>query len=222
MTARIVVLASGGGSNLQSLIDACLSGEVEARVVGVVCNRRKAYAIERCRAAEIPCTVLSLRDFETREDFDGALADAVAGYIPEVIVLAGFMHVLSPRFLDRFPAETILNLHPAYLPDDPTADAVRFPNGSVGRVYRGHNAAEQALEERAAWTGTSVHYVTHEVDRGPVLLREVVPIESDDTLRTLTARIQAVEHQMLPRAVAAHLARPRAILVAPAEEEVLP
>lgn len=198
--ARLVVLASGGGSNLQAVMDA---PDLPGRVVGVVCNKHGAYAIERAQRAGIPCEVVARREVGgSREDFDRALADRVAAFAPDLIVMAGFMHVVSPAFLDRFPGDAIVNLHPAWLPDDPAADRVTLPNGYECPVWRGHNAVEQAVAAGARWTGTSVHFVTRDVDRGPLIAREAVEVRAGDTVVSLQARIQGVEHRLLPGAIA--------------------
>lgn len=192
-------MASGSGSNLQALLDACARGDVPAEIVGVVGDKPGAYALERARAAGVPTWAMRRRDCPgTREDFDRLLAEQVLIFEPDLVVLAGFMHVLSPAFLDRFPLDAIVNVHPSLLPDDPAADAVTLPSGVTAPVFRGHDALGMALAAGVSWTGTCVHFVTSQVDRGPVLAREPVPILPGDTPDTLRARVQAVEHQLLP------------------------
>jgi len=201
--ARLVVMASGSGSNLQALLDACARGDVPARVVGVVGDRPAAYALERARLAGVPAWAMRRRDCPgTREDFDRVLAEHVLAFQPDLVVLAGFMHVLSPAFLDCFPVDGIVNVHPSLLPDDPAADTATLPGGVEAQVFRGHDALGMALAAGVSLTGTCVHFVTSQVDRGPVLAREAVPILPGDTPETLRARVQAVEHRLLPSVLA--------------------
>jgi phosphoribosylglycinamide formyltransferase-1 len=199
--ARLAVLVSGGGTNLQALIDGCLSGRVPGEVVLVVSNRADAFALERARRHGIESACLARDRSRSREAYDAMLADRVGEARPDLVVLAGFMHVLSPAFLQRFRPDTIVNLHPALLPDDPGGEEVVLEDGTRCPVFRGIDAPRQALAAGGAVTGTSVHFVTAEVDRGPIVARERVPIEPGDTLEALVHRIQAVEHRLLPDAI---------------------
>jgi phosphoribosylglycinamide formyltransferase 1 len=181
---RIVVLASGGGSNLQALIDATASGRLAAQVVAVVSNRPEAGALDRARRARIDSVAVVRRADERRHDYDARLADAVAAFDPDWIVLAGWMHLLSMAFLARFP-QRVINLHPA-LPGE----------------LPGTRAIERAFDEARAGhrsrTGVMVHLVPDEgVDNGPVLATATVPIAADDSLDTLAARIHDAEHSLL-------------------------
>lgn len=202
--ARLVVLASGGGSNLQALIDACARGEVPACIVGVGCDRPQAFALDRARRHGIEAACLTLAQVrsegQTRDDYDARLADWVADRSPDLVVLAGFMHILSPRFLARFAPDAVVNVHPSLLPDDPRADEVALA-GRVHRVFRGPDALAQALAAGVDTTGTTVHFVTAEVDRGPVLGRASVAVLAGDTLEALRTRVQAAEHGLLARVV---------------------
>ncbi|NDD28467.1 MAG: phosphoribosylglycinamide formyltransferase [Proteobacteria bacterium] len=201
-------MASGGGSNLEALLEACAHGDVCADIVGVVCNRSQAFALERARRRGISAECLSLGAVRasggTREDYDERLADMVARHRPDLVVLAGFMHVLSRRFLERFPTDFVVNLHPSLLPDDPEEDEVQI-DGRRYRAFRGADALEQALAAGASVTGTTVHLVTPEVDRGRVVARTTVEVHADDTLERLRERVQMAEHGLLPRAVEAVL-----------------
>lgn len=186
--ARLVVLISGTGSNLQAILDACEQGDLPARVVAVVSNRRDAYGLERARRHGVPALYHPFAPYRAagrdRREYDADLADLVAGYAPDWVVLAGWMHVLSLAFLSRFP-NRVINLHPA-LPG----------------MFPGTHAIARAFEayQRGAitTTGVMVHLVPDEgVDCGPVIAQATVPILPGDTLESLEARIHAVEHKLL-------------------------
>ncbi len=194
MTARLVVLASGSGTNLAAIIAACDAGTLHARVVGVASDNTNAGALQRVGDGASRA-VISRSAFTSRDAFDHALADTVAAWSPDLVVLAGFMRILGRGFLDRFPGR-VINLHPA-LPGE----------------LPGINAIERAYTESRAHgrttTGVMVHFVPdEEVDDGPVIASCTVPIEPDDTLETLTMRMRAVEHQLLVKAIAIVLAEP--------------
>ena len=182
--ATIVVLISGNGSNLQAILDACACGELNAQVVAVISNKREAFGLERAQRANVPAVVKSKPKEQDRRVYDAELAALVASYQPAWVVLAGWMRVLSATFLDRFPGR-VVNLHPA-LPGT-------FPGThAIDRAYAAYRAGE------IDHTGVMVHLVPDEgVDAGPVLAQEIVPINPDDTLETLEARIHAVEHRLL-------------------------
>ena len=177
--ARLVVLISGNGSNLQALIKAGQSGLLPAEIVAVVSNRADAYGLERAKRHGIPVVVLEVKG-RSRAEYDAELARLVAGYRPDWVILAGWMRLLSMNFLGQFP-NCVVNLHPA-LPG-------QFP---------GTRAIERAFESGLDHTGVMVHLVPDEgVDDGPVLATQTVPILPDDTQDTLAARIHAVEHEIL-------------------------
>jgi formyltetrahydrofolate-dependent phosphoribosylglycinamide formyltransferase len=182
--SKIVVLVSGHGSNLQAILDACASGELNARVAAVISNKRDAYGLERAQRANVPAVVKPKFKEQDRRAYDAELADLVASYQPDWVVLAGWMRVLSSAFLDRFP-QRVVNLHPA-LPGT-------FPGThAIDRAYAAYRAGE--IDR----TGVMVHLVPDEgVDDGPVLAQAIVPIQPDDTLETLEARVHAVEHRLL-------------------------
>lgn len=171
----IGVLVSGTGTNLQALLDAGLP------VRAVASNRRDAPAL--VRAGELPTASFELADYESRADRDAAMAGWLEERGVEVVVLAGYMHLLTPAFLDRFP-QRVLNVHPSLLPDFPGAHAV----------------ADQ-LAAGVTESGATVHVVDEGVDSGPILLQERVPVHPGDTEETLHARIKEVEHRLLPLAV---------------------
>jgi formyltetrahydrofolate-dependent phosphoribosylglycinamide formyltransferase len=188
MARRLVVLISGNGSNLQAILDACTANELNAAVVAVISNKRDAYGLERARQAGIPAIARPRPLSQPREQYDTELADLVASYAPDFVVLAGWMRVLSNAFLSRFPGQ-VVNLHPALPGCFPGTDA-------IARAYDDH--VTQGLRE----TGVMVHFVPDEgVDSGPLIAVERVPILLDDTLDALTARMHAVEHRLLVAAL---------------------
>jgi phosphoribosylglycinamide formyltransferase 1 len=203
---RIAVLASGSGTNLQALLDATACGALEAEVAVVVSDRAGAGALQRAASAGVAAVSLPLADRHdpvVREAYDRRLAEVLCAFEPDLIVLAGWMLILTKDFLDRFPGR-IVNVHPALLPDDGEIE-VLTSNGHVP-VLRGPRVVRDALRQRLPATGATVHYVTTTVDSGPVILREEVPILPDDDEVRLHERIKSVEHHLLPRAVAMALA----------------
>ncbi|MEZ5296044.1 MAG: phosphoribosylglycinamide formyltransferase [Ilumatobacteraceae bacterium] len=187
--ARIVVLVSGNGSNLQAVLDACADGRLPADVVAVVSNRSGAYALERAAGAGVPSVHVGKHDDESRRDYDARLADIVAGFAPDLVVLAGWMRILTSDFLGWFP-DRVINLHPARPGELPGTNAIE-------RAWHEAMAGERTV------TGVMVHLVPDEgVDDGPVLATDDVPIRPDDTLETLEARIHAVEHRLLVDTIA--------------------
>jgi phosphoribosylglycinamide formyltransferase-1 len=199
---RIAVLASGSGTNLQALLDATAHGTVKAEVAVVVSDRVDAGALRRAAAAGVATVWLPLVDRldpVVREAYDRRLAAVTGAFEPDLIVLAGLMLILGPRFLNMFPGR-IVNVHPALLPDGDGVEVLT----SHGRLpaLRGPRTVRDALRQRLPATGATVHYVTNAVDCGPVILREEVPILPDDDEGQLHERIKSVEHRLLPRAVA--------------------
>ena len=201
MTSRLVVLATGSGSNLQAVLDACADGTLDAEVVLVVVNRRSAYAAERAAAAGVPAVYRPMGPFRAefpddprraREAYDAALAAEVADARPDLVVQAGWMHLFTSAFLDRFP-EMVVNLHPALPGVFPGAHA-------IDDAWAAHEA--DGLDH----TGVMVHLVPDEgVDDGPVLASQTVPIEPCDTRETLEERIHAVEHELFVSTIADYL-----------------
>ena len=175
----IGVLVSGEGTNLQALIDAGLP--IEA----VASNKPEARALERARDAGIPTGVFPLDTFGSREERDAAMADWLQSVGVDLVVCAGYMHLLTPTFLDRFPGR-IVNVHPSLLP-----------------AFPGTRAIEEALAAGVETTGVTVHLVDEGVDTGPVLAQEPVPVREGDTVASLGERLHAVEHRLLPEAVRA-------------------
>ncbi|KAI9028672.1 formyl transferase [Hyaloraphidium curvatum] len=183
----IIVLISGNGSNLQALIDASASGALPAEISLVVSNRSTAYGLTRAANAGIETLVFPLKPYKdagkTREQYDVDLADRIASQRPDLVVLAGWMHILSDSFIQKLP-DIVINLHPA-LPGE----------------FDGAHAIERAFEAfqkgEIKRTGVMVHRVIAEVDRGEVVLKREVPILDSDTLETLEERIHSVEHQII-------------------------
>jgi phosphoribosylglycinamide formyltransferase-1 len=181
------VLISGRGSNLQALIDAVAARRLDATIAVVISNRAGAQGLERARAAGIPALALPHRDYASREAFETALVAELRTHDVSLVCLAGFMRLLGPTFLAAFGQRT-LNVHPSLLPAFPGVDAQR-----------------QALEHGVKVAGATVHFVTGELDAGPIVAQGAVPVLDDDTAETLSARILEVEHRIYPEAVAAVL-----------------
>jgi len=176
----VAVLASGSGSNLQALLDASARYDFGASVVAVISDRPGARALERAASAGVPTEIVDWADFADRISFTNAICDAATRSGAEVLVLAGFMRVLSPVAIERFP-NRILNIHPGLLP-----------------AFPGERAVADALEFGVKLTGVTVHFVDEKVDHGPIIYQEVVRVHPGDTVRDLHARIQEVEHRVYP------------------------
>jgi formyltetrahydrofolate-dependent phosphoribosylglycinamide formyltransferase len=187
---RIVVMISGSGTNLQALINAVQRGVLDAEIVAVVSNRKAAFGLQRAAQAQIETLYFPLKPYSvqglSREAYDADLAARVADFEPDLIVLAGWMHVLSDDFLCHFP-DQVINLHPALPGAFPGTNALErtFAAYQKGEVEHG---------------GVMVHYVVPEVDAGPVIVEAVVPIKPEDSLETFAARLHGVEHELLVRA----------------------
>ena len=183
MSSRIVVLISGGGTNLQAIIDACELADYPGSVVGVVSNKGDAYGLTRAKNAAIDTVTLSHKDFESRESYDEALITKVDQFAPDVIVLAGFMRILTPGFVQHYQGK-LLNIHPSLLPK-----------------YQGLNTHQRAIDAGDKEHGVSVHFVTEELDGGPVILQAKVPVFEGDTSDDLAARVHEQEHRIYPLVV---------------------
>jgi phosphoribosylglycinamide formyltransferase-1 len=176
-------LISGRGSNLQAILEAIAGGRLEATVAVVVANRPDAAGLERARAAGVEILVMPHTDFATRAAYDAALVAALKARGVRLVCLAGFMRLLGPAFCAAFP-EAILNVHPSLLPS--------FP---------GTHAQKQALDHGVKITGATVHFVTPELDAGPIILQSAVPVLDDDDEESLSARILIEEHRIYPQAI---------------------
>lgn len=180
---NIVVLISGNGSNLQAIIDACEQKKVNGTIRAVFSNKADAFGLERARDAGIPSHVLAASQFASREAFDRELMHEIDAYAPDVVVLAGYMRILSADFVGHYQGK-LLNIHPSLLPK-----------------YPGLHTHRQALENGDAEHGTSVHFVTEELDGGPVILQAKVPVFDGDDEDEITSRVQVQEHAIYPLVV---------------------
>jgi formyltetrahydrofolate-dependent phosphoribosylglycinamide formyltransferase len=191
MSKRLVVCISGSGSNLQAILDAVAGGRLPAEVVLVVSNRKAAFGLARAEHAGVPVLYSPRQPYtaagRSREEYDEDLAQQVRAYHPDLIMLAGWLHIFSPAFLHHFPGQ-VVNLHPA-LPG-------AFPGlHAIERAYEAYGRGE------IAHSGCMIHYVIPEVDAGEVIAQTVVPIAPDDTLETFEARMHAAEHRLMIEAL---------------------
>lgn len=180
---KIVVLISGQGSNLQALIDACQQGRIAAEITAVFSNNAQAYGLQRAEQAGIATHALDAKAFANRDAFDAELADAIDHYQPDLVVLAGYMRILSAAFVQRY-AGRLLNIHPSLLPK-----------------YPGLHTHRQAIDNGDTEHGTSVHFVTEQLDGGPVILQAKVPIFPNDEEDDVIERVQTQEHTLYPLVV---------------------
>jgi len=181
--SNLAILISGRGSNLGAIVRAIDEGRLRARIAVVISNRSDASGLELARARGIPTAVLPHRDYESRQAFDAALVATLRSHDVRLVCLAGFMRQIGPTFCDAFPM-AILNIHPSLLPAFPGLDAQRV-----------------ALEHGAKVTGATVHFVTPELDAGPIVMQTAVPVEEGDTVESLSARILVQEHRLYPEAI---------------------
>jgi len=180
---RLVVLVSGGGTNLQSILDAIEAGELNARVTAVVSNNPAAGGLERARQRGIPALVVNHRDYRSRDAYDRALLGVVEPCRPDLVVLAGFMRILGPAFVERFDGR-IMNIHPSLLP-----------------LYPGLDTHARAIRDGRSEHGATVHFVNTELDGGPIIAQARVPVLAADTPERLAARVLCEEHILYPRVI---------------------
>jgi len=180
---NIGVLASGSGSNLQSIIDNCESGKLPVEIACVISNNVAAFALERARKHGIPALHIDHRIFTGREAYDAALVETLHEYGVELVVLAGFMRIITPVLLDAFPS-AVMNIHPALLP-----------------AFPGLHAQRQAIDYGVKVSGCTVHFVDAGTDTGPIIIQAAVPVMEGDTEETLSARIVTEEHSIYPEAI---------------------
>jgi phosphoribosylglycinamide formyltransferase-1 len=181
---NISVLASGNGTNLQAILDAIESGRIRgARLVLVISDNKEAFALERAKKHGIPAIHIDPKNYASREDFDREAVARLREAGTDLVVLAGFMRVVTPYFVRSFPRR-IMNIHPALLP-----------------CFPGAHAVEDALEYGVKVAGCTVHFVDEGVDTGPIILQEALPVREDDTPETLRERIHVLEHRLYPRAI---------------------
>ncbi len=176
----IVVLISGNGTNLQAIIDACDSSIQDGKVTAVFSNKATAYGLERAKKADAAAVFVDPKAFETRDAFDHALMEQIDEYKPDLVILAGYMRILSSEFVRHYLGRMI-NIHPSLLPK-----------------YPGLNTYQRAIHAGDEEHGTSVHFVTEQLDGGPVILQAKVPIFDEDTVEALTDRVQTQEYRIYP------------------------
>ena len=180
---RIVILISGRGSNMEAIVEACARERWPAQVAAVISNRADAGGLAYAAARGIATAVVAHRDYAEREAFDAALAAAIDAQAPDVVVLAGFMRILTPGFVQRY-AGRLVNIHPSLLP-----------------AFPGLHTHRRAIEAGCKLAGATVHFVTAELDHGPIVAQAAVPVRPDDTEDALAARVLAQEHRLYPLAV---------------------
>ncbi len=180
---RVVVLISGSGSNLQALIDGQQAGTLPIEIAAVISNKANVFGLERAQTAGIPQHVISHKDYDEREAFDQQLAATINEYKPDLVVLAGFMRILTADFTRTYQGRMI-NIHPSLLPK-----------------YQGLHTHQRALDAGDDCHGVSVHFVTEELDGGPTIIQAIVPIQQGDNADTLAKRVQQQEHVIYPLAV---------------------
>jgi len=186
----IVILISGRGSNMISIVDAIQAGDLPVKVAAVISNRPDAAGLNFAQQANIPTAVINHKDFASREDFDIALATEIDKYAPKLVVLAGFMRILTTGFVEHFTGK-LVNIHPALLPK-----------------FKGLNTHQRAIDAGETEHGASVHIVTPELDDGPVVMQARVAVLPDDTEETLAARVLEQEHKLYPAAINLLLNKP--------------
>ena len=177
---KICVLISGNGSNLQAIIDEIKGGRLNAKISGVISNRPNAYGLERAKEAGIEAVCLDHTNFDTRESYDEALKAQIDAFGADCVVLAGFMRILTPEFVDSFTGK-LVNIHPSLLPK-----------------YKGLNTHQRAIDNGDKEHGVSVHFVTPELDGGPVIIQSRVPVFDEDTASDLAERVQEQERRIYP------------------------
>lgn len=183
MSKRIVALISGSGSNLQAILDHCQQGSIQGQVVAVVSNRDDAFGLKRAEMAGIPGHFIDHRRFDGREAFDLALIDQIDAYQPDLVVLAGFMRILSPGFVRHYSGR-LFNIHPSLLPR-----------------YKGLNTHQRVMDAGDPEHGCTVHFVTEELDGGPLVIQARTAVLTSDDSASLQARVHTLEHQIYPLAV---------------------
>ena len=180
---RLVVLISGRGSNLQALLDQAASGELSAEVVAVISNQPGVYGLERARQAGIPALELNHRNFVDRPSFEAALIELIDSYQPDLVILSGFMRLLTAGFTEHYQGR-LLNIHPSLLPK-----------------FRGLHTHERAIAAGETEHGATIHFVTAELDGGPLIVQARVPVLPGDDPEVLAARVLAQEHRLYPQAI---------------------
>ncbi len=183
----LVVMVSGGGTNLQAILDACADGRIPAKVAGVISSKSDVFALERAKRAWIPSIVISPRSFDNQRAHDEAVVSAINAFGGQAVVLAGYMSILGSNLVNKYP---IINIHPALIPS------------FSGKGYYGRRVHAAVLEYGAKISGATVHFVDEGTDTGPIIMQKCVDVLDDDTPETLAARILEVEHEILVKSVA--------------------
>jgi phosphoribosylglycinamide formyltransferase 1 len=198
---RVTVMVSGSGTNLQAVLDGVRDGRLPIDVVGVVSNNANAYALQRARNAGVRSVrvVPWKRKEESREAYDFRLLEAVRADSPDLVLMLGWMHLLSEPFVRAFPS--LLNLHPSFLPLDPERDDVVLPDGTRMPAYRGPDAVGDALRDKRLWVGATVHQVTPSTDRGPVMVRKPLPVAAAEPQEDVMQRLHPLEHGAVAAAI---------------------
>lgn len=181
--ARIVVLISGSGSNMQAIAQSCIKKEMDAEIVAVISNRPAVAGLDRAEKLGIATDIVDHTEFASREEFDVNLIRAIDEHSPDIIILAGFMRILTPDFVRRYKGK-LVNIHPSLLPK-----------------HKGLNTHKRALEAGDKVHGVTVHFVSEDLDGGPNIIQAMVPVLDDDNAQTLQVRVQAQEHVIFPIAV---------------------
>lgn len=184
---KLVVMVSGGGTNLQSILDACADGRIGARVAGVVASKAGVFALQRARAAGVPSVVICAKDYDSQQAHDEAVIKAIEDFGGQAVVLAGYMSILGSALVKRFP---IINIHPALIPS------------FCGKGYYGRRVHAAVLAYGAKVSGATVHFVDEGTDTGPIIMQKCVDVQADDTPETLAARVLEAEHEILVKSVA--------------------
>jgi len=180
---RIVVLISGSGTNLQAIVDAAKNGQFAGEVVGVISNNAGAYGLTRAQQASIPTQLLKHSDYSSRQNFEQALAQSIDGFQPDLIILAGFMRILGSAFVQHYTGK-MLNIHPSLLPK-----------------YQGLHTHQRALEAGDKYHGVSIHFVTEELDGGPLIAQQKIAILENDNQQSLAQRVQKIEYILYPKVI---------------------
>ena len=180
---KIAVLISGSGSNLEAIVNACNGGAIKGRVVKIISNNPDAYGLVRAKKLNIPSEIINHENFDLRDNFDQAIEDCLKKVNPDLIVLAGFMRILGKKITKKFSSKMI-NLHPSLLP-----------------LYPGLGTHKKALHNKDIIHGISVHFVSSELDAGPLIAQGIIRIKENETMNELTARIHRIEHLLLPEII---------------------
>ena len=183
----LVVMVSGGGTNLQAILDACADGRIPAKVTGVISSKPDVFALERAKQAGVPSIVVSPCSFNSQKAHDEAVVSAINAFGGQAVALAGYMSILGPDLVNKYP---IINIHPALIPS------------FCGKGYYGRRVHTAVLEYGAKISGATVHFVDEGTDTGPIIMQKCVDVLDDDTPESLAARILKVEHEILVKSVA--------------------